>query len=34
MAHVAGYTAIGLFALAGLIAVCSIVNVAIQFYKQ
>ena len=34
MAHIAGYMAIVLFALAGLVAVYGIIDMAIQLYKQ
>ncbi len=34
MAHIAGYTAIGLFALAAFVAVYGIIDMVIQLYKQ
>jgi hypothetical protein len=34
MAHIAGYIAIGLFALAAFVAVYGIIDMAIQLYKQ
>jgi len=34
MAKIAGYMAISLFALAGLVAVFGIIHMAIQFRKQ
>jgi hypothetical protein len=34
MAYIAGYIAIGLFALAGLVAVYGIIDIMIQLYKQ
>jgi hypothetical protein len=34
MAYIAGYIAIALFALAGLVAVYGIIDMAIQLYKQ
>jgi hypothetical protein len=34
MAYIAGYIAIGLFALAGLVAVYGIIDIMIQLNKQ
>jgi len=34
MAYIAGYIAIGLFALAGLVAVYGIIDIMVQLYKQ
>jgi len=34
MAYIAGYIAIGLFALAGLVAVYGIIDIMIQLDKQ
>ena len=34
MAHIVGYIAIGLFALAAFVAVYGIIDMAIQLYKQ
>jgi hypothetical protein len=34
MAHIAGYMAIGLFALAAFVAIFGIIDMIIQFRKQ